>query len=77
MAKANEKTPAKSPDLIADLLRIARSAASAFEERISALKDELLEEFCDVDDINDQIGNYQWLLDQHEKVIARAKDGKA
>src|SRR2546430_1728915 len=33
-----------------DLLRIAESAANAFEERISCLKDELKEEFCDEDD---------------------------
>ncbi len=59
-----------------DLLRCAESAANAFRERISCLKDELREDFCDADDINDQIGNYQWLLDQHRKVIAKAK-GKA
>ena len=69
---ANARLMAESPNL----LRIAESAANAFKERISCLKDELLEDFCDVDDINDQIDNYQWLLDEHEKVIDQAK-GKA
>ena len=54
------------------LLRIAVSATVAFEERISCLRDDLKGGFCDVDDISDQIGNYQWLLDDHRKVIATA-----
>lgn len=55
-----------------ELLRIARSAANSFTERISCLKDELREDFADTDDIEDQIANYSYLLDQHRKVIANA-----
>jgi hypothetical protein len=77
--EGNPESVAADARLIAEtpnLLRIAESAANAFEERISCLQDELLEDFCDADDVMDQIGNYQCLLDQHRKVIARAR-GKA
>jgi hypothetical protein len=53
-----------------DLVRIARSAANAFEERISCLRDELKDAIDDHDDINDQIANYQHLLDEHRRFLA-------
>ena len=55
-----------------ELLRIARSAANAFRERISCLNDDLREEFADRDDIGDMIANYTYLLEEHRKVIAGA-----
>lgn len=63
--------------LAPELLRVARSAATAFEERISCLKDDLRERFGDPEDINDKIGNYQYLLDEHRKILAKAKGGAA
>ncbi len=55
-----------------ELLRIARSAANAFRERISCLQDDLREEFADQNEIQDMIANYTYLLNEHRKVIASA-----
>lgn len=64
------------------LLRVARLAANAFEERLSVLHDERQElvdagvEGEDLSGIDDRIGNYQFLLDRHAAVIAEA-EGRA
>ena len=58
-----------------DLLRIARSAAVAFEEHLSVLHDERMElvgagiEGEDLNDIDDRIGNYEHLLAGHKAVL--------
>jgi len=56
----------------AQLLIVARSAVVAFEEHLDCLEDELRDPFCDRDDVQEQIDNYQYLLDQHREVLARA-----
>jgi hypothetical protein len=58
-----------------ELLRIARSAAVAFEEHLDCLEDELRDPFCNQTDAREQIDNYQQLLAQHREVIAWA-DGR-
>ena len=67
---ANGRLIAAAPDL----LEVARSAAVAFEEHIECLRAELKTEggFADADDINDQIGNYQFLLDRLNRVLRQA-----
>ena len=60
-----------------ELLDMARSARNAFEERISCLKDELLEDFADTEDIQDQLGHYRCLLKKCEAVIAKAEGAGA
>ncbi len=68
---ANARLIATSPDL----LRLARSAANAFEERLSCLSDERQElveagiDDEDLSDIDDQIGHYEALLAGHRKVL--------
>ena len=72
-ARANARLIAAAPDL----LDMARSARNAFEERISCLQeereaiDETDDEEC-CDDLEDQIGNYEYLLRKAEAAIAKA-----
>ena len=73
-ARANARLIAAAPDL----LDMARSARNAFEERISCLREEREEVLDDTDDeeccedLDDQIGNYEYLLRKAEAVIAKA-----
>jgi hypothetical protein len=60
------------------LLAFARSARNAFKERLDCLDTERIDAICDGDDeccgdIDDQIGNYQYLLGRAEAVIAEAE----
>lgn len=71
-SEANAQLIAAAPEL----LEMAESARNAFEERLSCLHEQRLEDFADVKDLDDQIGNYEWLRDKCEAMIAKAK-GKA
>lgn len=53
-----------------ELLQTVKSCVVAFGERLSCLNDELKEDFADEDDINDQIGNYEYLVDMCNRAIA-------
>ena len=73
-ARANARLIAAAPDL----LEMARSARNAFEERISCFREERQEVLDETDDeecceeIDAQIGNYEYLLEKAEAVIAKA-----
>ena len=73
-ARANARLIAAAPDL----LDMARSARNAFEERISCLREERQEVLDETDDeeccedLDDQIGNYEYLLAKAEAVITKA-----
>ena len=67
--EANAHLIAAAPDL----LTFAQSVSNAFRERLSCLRDELLEDFVDRDDVNDEIANYEYLLKHAGAVIANAE----
>jgi hypothetical protein len=78
LQEAEEISPTQIPNarLIAvapELIELAKSARNAFAERIASLKEQLLEASFDTDDINDQIGHYQYLKKKVEGVIAKAE----
>ena len=55
--------------------RTCKSSRRFFSERfLKCLKEELLEDFADTEDIKDQIGNYSYWLAEHRKVIDRADE---
>lgn len=66
---ANAHLIASAPDL----LTLAQTFRSACVERISILKDELKEEWCDAEDIDDQIGHWKALLNECNEVIAKTQ----
>jgi hypothetical protein len=55
-----------------DLVALARMFRDSCIQRISLLRDQLKEDFCDPEDIADQIGHWKALRDECDKVLAKA-----
>jgi hypothetical protein len=58
--------------IISELRDFARATKVACEEHISCLQESLEEIGVDVKDIEDQIGNWQWILGKANQAIANA-----